>query len=128
MLDRFVMNGLTWHVRFTRPDNPILIDRTSDWTVAVTDWETMTIYLANNLHGKFLTRVTLHELSHAVMYSYGYIDDIHRMCKKRYWIEMEEFIANIIADRAYEIFQRAYDIVGDEAIHFVPYQLERLVS
>lgn len=128
MLDRFVMNGLTWHVRFTRPDNPILIDRTSNWTVAVTDPKTMTIYLANNLYGDFLTRVALHELSHAVMYSYGYIDDIHRMCKKRYWIEMEEFIANIIADRAHEIFERAYEIVGDEAIRFVPYRLERLVS
>lgn len=128
MLNRFIMNGRIWNVRFTRPDNPILIDRTSNWTVAVTDPETMSIYLADNLHGDFLTRVTLHELSHAVMYSYDYLDDIHRMCKKRYWIEMEEFIANIIADRAHEIFERAYDIVGDDAIRFVPYHLERLVS
>lgn len=122
------MNGLTWHVRFTRPDNPILIDRTSNWTVAVTDPETMTIYLADNLHGDFLTRVTLHELSHAVMYSYDYLDDIHRMCKRKYWIEMEEFIANIIADRAHEIFERAYEIVGDEAIRFVPIELGRWVA
>ena len=41
---------------------------------------------------------------------------------------MEELIANLIADRAYEIFQRAYDVVGDEAIRFVPYGLERSVA
>lgn len=41
---------------------------------------------------------------------------------------MEELIANLIADRAHEIFERAYDIVGDEAIRFVPYGMERLVA
>ena len=44
------------------------------------------------------------------------------------WADMEELIANLIADRAYEIFQRAYDVVGDEAIRFVPYGLERSVA
>ena len=61
-----------------------------------------------------------------MLYSYGYLEDIHRMCKKRHWIEMEEFICNLIADRAKEIFSRAYEIVGDEAIHFVPIYLERV--
>ena len=125
MIDEFYMNGLRWRVRFTYPTDPILVDRTNVLTCAVTDPQTMTIYLSNKLHGEFLTRVVLHELSHAMMYSYHYLDEIHRYCKKRYWIEMEELIANLIADRAYEIFQRAYDIVGDDAICFVPYALER---
>lgn len=128
MLDSFVMNGLLWHVRYTQPNNPVLVDRTGVLTVGVTDPAAMTIYLADNLQGAFLTRVTLHELSHAMMYSYGYLEDIHRMCKKSAWIEMEEFIANLISDRAHEIFQRAYEIVGDEAIHFVPYGLRRFVA
>lgn len=128
MIDEFYMNGLHWNVRWTNPNDPILIDRTLTKTVAVTDPDTMTIYLSNKLRGEFLTRVVLHELSHAMMYSYHYLDEIHRYCKKRYWIEMEELIANLIADRAYEIFQRAYDVVGDEAIRFVPYGLERNVA
>lgn len=41
---------------------------------------------------------------------------------------MEELIANLISQQAKEIFERAYDIVGDEAIRFVPYELERLVA
>ena len=128
MIDEFYMNGLHWRIRFVNPNSDILIDRTLSKTVAVTDPDTMTIYLSNKLSGEFLTRVVLHELSHAMMYSYHYLDKIHRYCKKRYWIEMEELIANLIADRAYEIFQRAYDIVGDDAIRFVPYGLERSVA
>ena len=128
MIDEFYMNGLRWKVRWTKATDPILVDRTGSLTVAVTDPDTMTIYLSNELRGSFLTTVVLHELSHAMMYSYHYLDEIHRYCKKQYWIEMEELIANLIADRAYEIFQRAYDVVGDEAIRFVPYGLERLVA
>ena len=128
MIDEFYMNGLRWNVRWTNSADPILADRTGNLSVAVTDPDTMTIYLSNKLRGEFLTRVVLHELSHAMMISHGYLEQIHRYCKKRYWIEMEELIANLIADRAYEIFQRAYDIVGDEAIRFVPYELERMVA
>lgn len=129
MLREFYMNGLKWSVRFTSPNNPVLVDRTNVLTVAVTDPSTMTVYIADNLRGEFLTRVTLHELSHVMMYSYGYLDEIHKYCKRRYWVPMEELIANLIADRAHEIFDRAYEIVGDEAIRFVPYYMEeRLVA
>ena len=128
MIDEFYMNGLHWYVRWTNSDDPILIDRTLSRTVAVTDPDTMTIYLSNKLRGEFLTRVVLHELSHAMMISYGYLEQIHRYCKKRHWVDMEELIANLIANQAKEIFQRAYDIVGDDAIRFVPYGLERSVA
>lgn len=128
MIDEFYMNGLRWNVRWTNSTDPILVDRTGSLTVAVTDPDTMTIYLSDQLRGNFLTIVVLHELSHAMMISYGYLEQIHQYCKKRYWIDMEELIANLIAQQAKEIFQRAYDIVGDEAIQFVPYELQRLVA
>lgn len=128
MINSFYMNGDRWIVRFVSPTNRILVDRTGTLTVGVTNPVDRTVYLSNALHGNFLTRVTLHELAHAMMISYGYLKQIHLYCKKRYWIDMEELIANLIADRAYEIFERAYDIVGDEAIRFVPYGMERLVA
>ena len=93
MIDEFYMNGLRWKVRFVDPDNDVLIDRTLAKTVGVTDPDTMTIYLSNQLSGSFLNRVLIHELGHCVMYSYNLVNEIHRMCKKRYWIEMEEFCA-----------------------------------
>ena len=128
MIDSFFMNGMLWSIRFVNPNSDILIDRTLSKTVAVTDPDTMTIYLSNQLRGSFLTTVVLHELSHAMMISYGYLEQIHRYCKKRHWVDMEELIANLIANQAKEIFQRAYDIVGDDAIRFVPYGLERSVA
>lgn len=128
MIDNFYMNGDFWTVRFVNPTNRILVDRTGTLTVGVTSPVGRTVYLSNDLRGNFLTRVTLHELSHAMMISYGYLEQIHLYCKKKYWIDMEELIANLIADRAHEIFERAYDILGDEAIRFVPYGMERLVA
>ena len=129
MIDEFYMNELRWRVRFTYPTDPVLVDRTGTLTIGVTDSATMTIYLSNKLCGGFLTRVVLHELSHAMMISYGYLEQIHKYCKKRHWVDMEELIANLIANQAKEIFQRAYDIVGDDAIRFVPYIMqERLVA
>lgn len=128
MIDSFYMNGDRWLVRFVNPQNRILVDRTGNLTVGVTSPSDRTVYLSNALRGNFLTRVTLHELAHAMMISYGYLEQIHLYCKKQYWINMEELIANLISDRAYEIFERAYDIVGDDAIRFVPYGMERLVA
>ena len=128
MIDEFYMNGLRWRVRFTYPTDPVLVDRTGTLTIGVTDPQSMTIYLSNKLRGEFLTRVVLHELSHAMMISYGYLEQIHGYCKKRHWVDMEELIANLIAQQAKEIFERAYDIVGDEAIRFVPYALERVAA
>lgn len=128
MLREFVMNGDLWKVRFTSPQNPVLVDRTHILTVAVTDPETMTIYLADNLYGGFLQKVLIHELSHAVMYSYDLVSEIHRMCKKKYWIPMEEFCANLIANYGSEVFGIAYSVLGNQAIHIVPYHLERMIA
>lgn len=128
MIDEFYMNGLRWRVRFTYPTDRVLVDRTGTLTIGVTDSATMTIYLSNELRGSFLTTVVLHELSHAMMISYGYLEQIHKYCKKRHWVDMEELIANLIANQAKEIFQRAYDIVGDDAIRFVPYMLEQFAA
>lgn len=128
MLREFVLNNDLWHVRYVNPNNPILIDRSNVLTVGVTDLRTMTVYLANNLRGGFLQRVLIHELGHCTLFSFGLINDIHRMVKKRYWIEAEEMACNFIADYGSRIFGIAYSILGDEAIHIVPYHIERLVS
>ena len=128
MINGFYMNGDWWSVRWTDPTDPILVDRTNVLTVAVTDPDTMTIYLSNQLRGSFLTTVVLHELSHAMMISYGYLGQIHTYCKKKYWVNMEELIANLIAQQAKEIFERAYDIVGDDAIRFVPYIMQSIAA
>ena len=127
-MKKFIMNGYLWKVENVPLNSPLLVDRTGANTVATTDPTTLTVYLDSSLYGSFKTKVVLHELSHAVMFSYGYISMIHSMCYTQYWIPMEEFICNLIANNAKEIFDRAYEIVGDDAIHLVPYYMDRMIS
>ena len=61
-----------------------------------------------------------------MMFSSGFLKELHRLVPRENWVEVEELIANLIADKARQIFEIAYDIVGDEAIHFVPYLLEKV--
>lgn len=127
-MDHFYMNGYLWRVHFVDPDSDLLVDRTDTKTIATTDPETYCIYLSNALRGDLLNKVLIHELGHCTMISFHLLDDIHRMVKRRYWMEAEEWVCNFIADYGLRIFSAAYRILGDEAWIFVPYELERLVA
>lgn len=128
MIDKFYMNGLRWKVRFTYPTDPVLVDRTNTLTVAVTDPDTMTIYLSKELYGDKLNRVFIHELGHAALFSFGLINELHRMVKRRYWIEAEEWTCNFLADYSGMIFRVARDILGNQFMYVEPYGIERLVA
>lgn len=128
MIDSFYISGDLWHVRFTNSYNPILVDRTLRKTIGVTDPETMTIYLSNKLRGQLLNRVIIHELGHATLYSTGLLDELHRMVYPEYWIEAEEGLCNFLADYGNQIFGIAYSVLGEQAIHVVPYHMERLIA
>lgn len=127
MIDNFFMNGYHWHVVYVHPESSLLIDRTGSFRLATTDPTTLHIYISSEVTGDLLTTVLLHELAHCVMFSYGLIDEICFMTKKRYWIEMEEEICNIIADYGKIIFTTFKDIVGDDAMMYVPREMERLI-
>ena len=122
------MNGYSWRVCYVDADDPMLVDRTGRVTVATTDPGTLTVYILRDLDGAFLTRVLIHELGHCAMFSFGLLDDIHRMVHPRYWLEAEEWVCNFIADYGMTIFDTAYAILGDRAIAVVPYEVERLVA
>ena len=94
------------------PHDSVLIDRTGQRTLAVSDYSTMTISIANNLYGELLNRVFIHELGHCVMFSYGLLPELHRMVKKQYWVEAEEFVCNILADYGQFIIGTARDVLG----------------
>lgn len=128
MIDSFYMNGYIWKVRFVEPNNPILIDRTGVLTVAVTNPADKTVYLNKNLSGEFLNRVFIHELGHCTMFSYGLVSELHRMVKKRFWIEAEEWMCNFIADYGGMIFSIAKDVLGRRFISVIPYAMERLIA
>lgn len=59
------------------------------------------------------------------MISYGLVDDIRRMVRPEYWIEMEEWVCNFIADYGYEIFKIANNILGKEDWVVIPKTLNK---
>ena len=124
----FVLNGYLWAVQYVEPLSDALVDRTGHLTVATTDPLTHTIYLSSNLEGDFLNRVLIHELGHATMISFDLARDIHRMVKKQYWVEAEEWVCNFIADYGIKIYAAAYEILGEDAWLYVPYRLEQSIG
>lgn len=127
-MNSFYLNGLLWQVEFVEPFNPMLYDRTGNLTVATTDPILCKIYMLRTINGGFRRRVLCHELGHAAMISYNLLDDIHRMVKPKYWIEMEEWICNFIADYGLSIFNIAYSILGDSALGVVSNEIDNLFS
>lgn len=107
--------------------SPYLIERTGTRTVATTDPQTRTIYLLDTLNGDFLNTVLIHELGHVVMFSYGLLNDIHRAVRREDWIDAEEWVCNFIADYGIRIFSIASLVLGENALVYIPYELERLV-
>lgn len=75
-----------------------------------------------------LSRVLLHELAHAVMVSYGLLDDIHGLVRPEHWVEAEEWVCNFMANYATVIFNAAYEILGTDAWMAVPYELEKMIG
>ena len=124
----FYMNGYLWYVDFVDPDDETLIDRTGQYRLATTDPQSFMIFVTNELSGEMLNKVLIHELGHCVLISFDLLRDIQRMVKKEYWFEAEEWVCNLLADYGSTIFDSLHEILGDDPLIFVPYELERLVA
>lgn len=127
-LDRFSMNGDIWKVIFVDERNPMLVDRTRKLTVATTDPKTRTVYISNKLSGNFLMTVFIHELGHCALCSYGFLEKIHRMVLPEYWIDMEEFICNFLADYGHDIYKTAFRVLGYDAWKLIPIEFEKRIA
>lgn len=106
------MNGDVWTVRYVPAYYPELIDRTNQRRVATTDPRTKTVYLSNELSGSFLKRVLIHELGHCALFSFGLLDDIHRVVDREHWVDAEEWICNLLADYGERIYQISRSILS----------------
>lgn len=121
-MDSFILNGIEWGIKTVGPDSPYLIDRTHQYKLATTDPNTLTVYLSENIPDSLADRVLIHEIGHCVIFSYGLFDYLHEMVKPEYWIDIEEWVCNFLAD--YGLM--AYSIA--KTIHTVPAEMEKLVA
>lgn len=128
MLKQFYMNGDLWRVRFVSPHDDVLIDRTGERTLAVSDYSTRIISISDNLYGELLNRVFIHELCHCVMFSYGLLPELHYMVKKQHWIEAEEWCCNLLSDYGCFVIRTARDILGNKFTYVAPVGVERMIA
>lgn len=107
----FQINGRLWRIIFVNGRSKELVDRTGKLTLATTDPLRNTVYISKSIRGELLERVIKHELSHCELVSYGYLHTIHIMTRREYWIDMEEWICNYIADHSEEVLYLSQQII-----------------
>lgn len=127
-MDKFIINGIFWKIRFVDPRSPYLIDRTGGLKLGTTDPFTHMIYISNELTGDLLNRVVVHELGHCVIFSYDLLNTIHEAVYPEYWIDAEEWVCNFVADYGFSIFSISQDILGNDAWVFIPNKIGRLIA
>lgn len=127
-MDSFHMNGDLWYVKSVDPNDPELVDRTGKLCLATTNPTHRCVYLSNKLQGSLFARVLIHELGHCAIVSFNLLDEIHQMVKPEYWVDAEEFICNFIADYGQKIFETGYKLFGENALLYVPSELEKFIA
>lgn len=83
----FEINGYIWDIFYVPSKSNHLRRSDGSYTVGMTDFAVLRVYLSDRLKGRFLRKVLCHELCHCFMFSYGISIPI----------EQEEFIADWIS-------------------------------
>ena len=124
--DRFKLGNDIWQIKLVEANDPILIDRTGVLTLGVTDPYSKSVYISNQLSQEMMVRVLIHEIGHCAIVSFNLLPAIHRLAKKRYWVEAEEWVCNFIADYGLAIFKAAYSVLGLSAWVEIPCVMEAI--
>ena len=96
------INGYVWDIIYTsNSDNLKRSDGTI--TLGVTDINLMSIFVYSKLNDYIRSKVLIHELTHAYMFSYGYYIPI----------EQEEFICSFVENYAIDIINKCDDIISN---------------
>ncbi|MCI7527361.1 MAG: hypothetical protein MSA65_03565 [Mollicutes bacterium] len=89
----FFINKVKWNIVFVPFNSYQLLKSDGQLTFATCDDITKTIYINNQIYGKFLKKVLCHEITHAAMFSYGI----------SLTVDQEELLADLIATYGDEI-------------------------
>lgn len=67
------LNENEYQIKIVKPDDENLLMEDGDYHFGVTDFKDKIIYIADNLNSYSLKYTLLHELTHAVMDSFGFL-------------------------------------------------------
>lgn len=118
-MERFYLNDILWKVYYVPNSSPYLVDRTGNVRLATTDMRLHKIYIYEGLSGELLRKVTVHEIGHAAMSSFGLLEELHLFVKPQYWIDAEEWVCNLLADYGMSILEISENTLGN-TIDIVP--------
>lgn len=97
----FKVKNQLWNYVTVSPGSPHLLRSDFSRTVGVTDNSVKTVYVSDLLRGKFLDKVTSHELVHV----FSFVNNLYIP------IDVEEQIADFLATYGRDIFAVADDIL-----------------
>ncbi len=97
-----LVNGQLWRFAVVPGDSPLLVDRTGELKVAVTDPRTRFIYISRELKPPLLDKVVLHEVAHAITVSHGLLGPLRNSISDDMWIHVEEWSASLMERHAIE--------------------------
>jgi hypothetical protein len=108
----FVANGDVWRVIRVPAGDPRLIDRTGWDKLAVTDEHAREVYVREDLRPPMLDRVMLHEVAHAVTFSWGLLPRMRREVLRGDIIGAEEWAAQLVENHSVEALRLASEALG----------------
>ncbi|SCJ53684.1 Uncharacterised protein [uncultured Eubacterium sp.] len=120
MFKEFYINGDWWKIVFVNPWDKHLVDRTGEITLATSDYSEKIVFISESLNKELLTHVFLHELGHCIMFSCGLLFELHKMVKREFWIQAEEWVCNFIANYGCFAIKIARDVLGNDFICIEP--------
>lgn len=120
MFKEFYINGDWWKIVFVNPWDKHLVDRTGEITLATSDYSEKIVFISESLNKELLTHVFLHELGHCIMFSCGLLFELHKMVKREFWIQAEEWVCNFIANYGCFSIKIARDVLGNDFICIEP--------
>lgn len=124
----FSLNRVRWGIQFVTKNSIELYNYKGVRTLGSTNPMTHMVYISEELEGNMLLKVLMHELGHCVIFSYNLLPEIDRLFKPEYKDYAEEWICNLFADYALNIFLISYHIFGDEIIDYISYRMDELVA
>lgn len=108
----FVINGEVWGVARVKAGDPLLVDRTGEPKLAVTDASEKMVYVRNDLRPPLLDRVILHEVTHAITVSWGLLPSVRGYTLGGDIIGVEEWSAQLVENHAIEALEAARMALG----------------
>lgn len=72
----------------------------------------MAVYVRADLRPPLVDRVVLHEVAHAIAYSWGMLENMRQRLPNRFWVPVEEWAAQLVEGHSIEALEASRMALG----------------